>query len=273
MNRNNIPGIPTFIVDSFTDRPFKGNPAGVCLLDHAIAEDQMQAIAAELNLSETAFVLGGGHPERFSIRYFSPKMEIPLCGHATLASAKTLNDQLGLANIEFTTASDLQLPVKMFGDMIEMKFPVYDLDPAPANDQLLAALGIDSVLYSGFNRENRILMLEIADADQLRELQPDFVALQESENAINGVSVTAKANDEFDFHSRYFWPWSGSNEDPVTGGTHTFLGKYWSQRLGKTKLRSFQSSARTGQMDVELVKNDLLIRGQAVIVFAGKLKL
>lgn len=263
--------IPTTIVDSFSDQPFKGNPAGVCLLEQPIDPQTMQLVAQELNLSETAFVVATESSDRFSIRYFSPKMEIPLCGHATLAAAKTIFEKSNLESIEFTTGLDITLPTRLKDGKVEMEFPVYDLEPATANEALVRALGIDSVLFAGFNVENKILMLEIADPDRLRKLTPDFAALKKSYDSINGVSVTARANDGFDFHSRYFWPWSGGEEDPVTGGTHTFLAKYWSEKLGKTRMHSFQSSQRTGQMEVELIGQRMLIRGAAVIVFEGHL--
>ncbi|MFT5301187.1 MAG: PhzF family phenazine biosynthesis protein [Mariniblastus sp.] len=265
----------TYLVDSFTSVPFRGNPAGVCLVDDTISERLMQSIASELNLSETAFVsrLVQGS---YSIRYFSPKMEIPLCGHATLAASEVLfsnGSELKSADrILFKTQSGLELPILKCDHQIVMEFPVYKLEPAEAPEAMLNALGIEAVNECRFNRENRILMLEISDAGKLAELKPDFHKLVASHSAINGVSVTAKSNDqEFDFHSRYFWPWSGSDEDPVTGGTHTFLAKYWSDKLGKRSMRSFQASARTGSLDVELLDQDrLLIKGQAVVVLAGQ---
>ena len=153
-----------------------------------------------------------------------------------------------------------------------MEFPVYETRPAAAPPALLAALGIEAVKNSVYNEETKILLLEIADPEELAHLDPDFAALLRSHNSINGVLVTTPSEgDGYDFHSRYFWPWSGTNEDPVTGGTHTFLAKYWASRLGKTKMKSFQSSKRTGFMDVELVDGKLQIQGQAVIVFEGRL--
>ncbi len=262
----------TWIVDSFTDQPFRGNPAGVCLSGRALDAGRMQSIAAELNLSETAFVVGRGDPGQFSIRYFSPKMEIPLCGHATLAAARVLFETKPLKNVQFTTAAQLELAVRSVGELIELEFPVYDLQQAHAPSALLRALGIASLEYCGYNAETRILMLEIGDPGDLAGLRPDFAALLKSHDSIHGVVVTAQASDGFDFHSRYFWPWSGSDEDPVTGGTHTFLAKYWADRLGKSVLRSFQSSRRTGQLEVELAGNRrLLIRGNAIVVFEGLL--
>jgi PhzF family phenazine biosynthesis protein len=262
----------TYIVDAFTDAPFKGNPAGVCLIDAPLSAELMLSIAQELNLSETAFAHRIGTGEHYSIRFFSPKMEIPLCGHATLAAAKVLFDIFKINDVSFTTHADLNLEAKRVDDQIEMVFPVYDTVPADAPSALLGALGIDTVINCVFNEETKILLLEIADPATLAELQPDFRALVRSYDGINGVLVTSRSDSEnYDFHSRFFWPWSGSDEDPVTGGSHTFLAKYWSIRLDKSEMRSFQSSKRTGSMDVSLIDDKLLIRSRAIIVFEGNL--
>ena len=265
--------IETFIVDSFTGQPFKGNPAGVCICDTQIESETMQCIAKELNLSETAFLVGNLKEASWAIRYFSTKMEIPLCGHATLASSKVLFEKLSTKNIEFVTGEGLSLFAQENSGKIEMEFPVYDLHPASATTELLDAIGIDSVLYCGFNQETKILMLEIESCGLLRNLRPDFLALQESHDSINGVLITAEANGHFDFYSRYFWPWSGGMEDPVTGGTHTFLAKYWGDKLQKNVMQSFQASERTGEMEVELANGKLLIRGEAVIVLDGRMRI
>jgi len=262
----------TYIVDSFTDAPFRGNPAGVCHVDAEPGAHEMLAIAQELNLSETAFVRPLASGSGYAIRYFSPKMEIPLCGHATLASARVLLRTGDRSEVRFTTIQGIELMAWGAGDRIVMEFPVYETRPCDAPPALVAALGVGSIRHSAYNGETNILLLEMADPKALAALDPDFTALYRSHDSINGVVVTAASGtDGFDFHSRYFWPWSGTNEDPVTGGTHTFLAKYWSTRLGKTKMNSFQSSKRTGSMEVELVDGSLLIRGHAVIVFEGRL--
>jgi len=262
----------TFIVDSFTDTPFKGNPAGVCIIGSQLSDKRMLQIAQELNLSETAFLSPLESGGAFAIRYFSPKMEIPLCGHATLASAKVIFSTHKLSEVHFINIQSLDLSATESNGQIVMEFPVYETRPAAAPPALLAALGIEAIKNSVYNEETRILLLEIADPEELAGLDPDFAALHRSHNSINGVLVTAPSErDGYDFHSRYFWPWSGTNEDPVTGGTHTFLAKYWASRLRKTKMKSFQSSRRTGFMDVELVDGKLRIQGQAVIVFEGRL--
>lgn len=263
----------TFIIDAFTNIAFKGNPAGVCILEEPISEEKMILIAKELNLSETAFVIRLKESSTFSIRYFSPKMEMDLCGHATLASSKVIFENYVLDKIHFITHQNLDLLIKRSKDQIIMEFPVYEVEAAVVPQALLKALGIQEIVNAVYNAEYKILVIEIASAKKLAALKPDYTTLIQTHNGINGVSVTAPSDkDNFDFESRYFWPWSGTNEDPVTGGTHTFLTKYWSKKLNKKKMRSFQSSERTGFMDVELIsETKLLIKSNAVIVFEGKL--
>jgi PhzF family phenazine biosynthesis protein len=262
----------TFIVDSFTNTLFRGNPAGVCIVEQPLSDATMLSIAQELNLSETAFIASTEGHGNFSIRFFSPKIEIPLCGHATLASARVVSNAFGLKAAQFKTIENVVLPVQISSEAIQMTFPVYETSPAQPPQSMLAALGLNSIQNSVFNEQTKILLLEISDTHTLSSLTPDFAALVNSHNAIHGVLVTApSSNDGFDFHSRYFWPWSGTNEDPVTGGTHTFLAKYWSTRLGKTKMKSFQSSKRTGSMEVELLGEKLIITSQAIIVLEGNL--
>ncbi len=262
----------SFIVDAFTNSAFKGNPAGVCIVEHGLGDETMLDIAAELNLSETAFLQFTGQPDTYSIRYFSPKKEIPLCGHATLASARVVHELHQLRHVNFVNIQQITLPASVSGDEITMTFPCYATAPAEAPPRLLAALGIEAIEHAAYNPETNILMLEIADPEALVNLAPDFEALYRSHDSIDGVLVTAPGAGDYDFHSRYFWPWAGTNEDPVTGGTHTFLAPYWSKKLGKTKMKSFQCSRRSGFMEVEILGDDVRITSQAVIVFAGRMR-
>ncbi|MGD1945562.1 MAG: PhzF family phenazine biosynthesis protein [Croceivirga sp.] len=267
--------IETYIVDSFTDQPFKGNPAGVCVLQNELSDSAMLSIAKELGLSETAFVAEMNENSEYPIRFFSPIMEIPLCGHATLASSKVLFQRNGRDSLAFVNIQNVRLPVERHGEFIKMEFPVYETIPKEAPFELLRALGINEVNNSVYNAETRILLLEIQSAELLKGLAPDFDKLKKSHNGINGVLVTAYSTKEnFDFESRYFWPWSGTNEDPVTGGTHTFLAKYWGNKLNKSKMNSFQCSERTGFMEVELLsEKNMTITSKAQIVLKGKLKI
>lgn len=266
----------TYIVDSFTDEPFKGNPAGVCLIDHQeLSDEKMLSIAQELGLSETAFVNQQNGQKSFSIRYFSPKMEIPLCGHATLAASKVLFQNNLISKIHFVNIQNLDLIIQKDGENIIMEFPVYETEPQDAPPELLVALGINEINNSEYNKETKILLIEISECKVLKDLKPDFEKLKKSHNSINGVLVTSLSDKpNYDFESRYFWPWSGTNEDPVTGGTHTFLTKYWSERLNKKKMNSFQCSERTGFMEVELLnERKMTIKSKAQIILKGELNI
>ncbi len=262
----------SYFVDAFTTEPFKGNPAGVCFLEQALDEETMLNIAQEFGFSETAFIQKTDQENTYTIRYFSPKKEIPLCGHATLASAKVLFENTDLDEISFITSENLRLDIKKHNDAIVMEFPVYDTTPATIPQATLAALGLGKIINSVYSPKNKIIVLEIGDPQTLAKLTPDFDALLKSCEDINGILVTApSANQEYDFHYRYFWPWAGTNEDPVTGGAQAFLAKYWGEKLNKTVLKAFQSSQRTGSMTVELQGNKVLIFGNAVIVLEGNL--
>ena len=271
INKFTMRQIETYIVDSFTDKPFKGNPAGVCLLQEELNENQMLSIAQELGLSETAFISKIKNPNHYSIRFFSPVMEIPLCGHATLASSKVIFQNEPIEEINFQNFQNLKLKINKDGEFIKMEFPVYNTVKEQVPKELLKALGLNNIINSEFNKETKILLIEVDNSNILLNLKPNFEQLKNSHNSINGVLVTSKSNKEnYDFESRYFWPWSGTNEDPVTGGTHTFLTKYWSQRLNKTKMNSFQCSQRTGFMEVELISNKkLTIKGKAQLTLKG----
>ncbi len=257
---------PIYTVDSFTNKAFKGNPAGVCLVDEPIDDGSMLAIAQELNLSETAFVTQVN--DHYSIRYFSPIQEIPLCGHATLAAAKILFEEKSLNEIHFITNSRVDLRIKRSEEQIEMAFPRYSTIQSSASDKLLKALGINQLNDVRYNKENNILMLVIGE-DVLESLSPDYNALIMSHDSINGVLVTSGSSGKYDFKSRYFWPWSGGNEDPVTGAIQTFMAPYWAAKLNKNHLTSFQASKRTGFMEVVVETEKIVIRGNAVIVIKG----
>ena len=197
-------------------------------------------------------------------------MEIPLCGHATLASARVVFAAYAFEEAHFVTISGENLAAYTSQDQVSMVFPDHASRPAEAPEALLRALGLDAIENAVYNDETKILLVEITDIQVLADLTPDFAALYQSHRSINGVLVTAPSGEDgYDFHSRYFWPWSGTNEAPVTGGTHTFLAKYWSDKLGKLKLKSYQSSRRSGFMDVELEDGILIISSQAIIVLEG----
>ena len=262
----------TYFVDSFTNQKFKGNPAAVCINESDLDNTTMQSIATEIGFSETAFIKKISD-DTYSIRFYTPKTEIALCGHATLAASKIIFDTTTLENINFLNCENVELKIVKADDKIMMQFPVYETHEIDIPKSILDAIGIDKTITTRFSPKNKIILIEIEDSATLANLKPDFPALINSSSDINGVLVTAQSNNpDFDFHYRYFWPWTGTNEDPVTGGIQTFLTKYWATKLNKNKLKSFQSSLRTGMMTTELIQDKLLIYGEAVTVFEGEFK-
>jgi len=258
---------PLFQVDAFTDRAFAGNPAAVCLLESVAHADWMQSVAAEMNLSETAFVRR--LEEGFELRWFTPTLEVNLCGHATLASAHILWQEGWLAAAEtarFHTRSGV-LTARRSGDSIVLDFPATPASVIAAPQGLLPALGVSAgeVFFNGTD-----YLVAIDDEGELRELQPDFRALKSL--PARGVIVTALSRQpDYDFVSRYFGPAAGIDEDPVTGSAHCTLGPYWGERLNKTELRACQASARGGEMLVGLHGDRVSLAGKAVTVLAGRL--
>ncbi len=275
-----------WVVDAFTRVPFKGNPAAVCLLPHALDDALMQALAAEMNLSETAFVMPVGDtpwPEavRFSLRWFTPKVEVRLCGHATLATAAVLFGTVGLqtTSVTFETLSGDLIARRVVGgsagyETITLDFPADTPVPCEPPAGALKALGVASARAAVYGTRAHDLLIHLADAQQVRDLRPDFAALLTCDELApyRGVMVTAAGEPPYDFVSRFFAPKVGINEDPVTGSAHTLLTPYWSAQLGKTEMLAYQSSARGGEIGVRLAENGRVeLTGNAVVVFKGAL--
>lgn len=263
--------IKTFIINAFTDKPFSGNPAGVCLVDSKIDENIMQAIASELNLSETAFLHKRANDEEYSIRYFTPTVEIDFCGHATLASAKLVLDKLGKKNVEFVTQKELKISANRQGIYIKMQFPLYETIDYKANKKLFDSFGIENPLSSKYCKELDMLLIEVTDKQSLLQVSPDFQKAIESSKEIKEVVVTTKSEDkEYDFYSRCFCPWIGINEDPVTGASHSVLAKYWGNKLNKKEMSAYQLSNRGGFLELKILDGEKLeVCSQAQIVFEG----
>jgi PhzF family phenazine biosynthesis protein len=261
-------GITIWQVDAFTDRPFGGNPAGVCILDGLADQDWMQAVGMEMNLSETAFLFPEGAGYR--LRWFTPATEVDLCGHATLASAHVLFTE-GLADrdrtVEFYTLSGT-LKAKLAKDgWIELDFPKTPAEPFDPPPGLVEALGVRPV-WVGRSRFD--YLIEVEHEELVRNSQPDFTALKKAET--RGVIVTSRsASPERDFVSRFFAPAVGIDEDPVTGSAHCVLGPYWSEKLGKKELTAFQASKRGGVVRVRLEGDRVYLGGQAITAIKGVL--
>jgi len=250
-------------VDSFTNKPFSGNPAGVCILAEPADEVWMQNVAREMNLSETAFL----YPEKddYHLRWFTPAVEVDLCGHATLASAHILWETGVLAPDQpasFNTRSGL-LTCEKRGDWIEMDFPARPSEPVAPPSGLLEALGAES-LFVGRNVDD--YLVEVASEDEVHALNPDF-GLLNTISARGAIVTSRSTSSDQDFISRFFAPATGVNEDPVTGSAHTSLGPHWADRLGKSDLVGYQASTRGGIVRVQMSgEGRVLISGQAVTV-------
>lgn len=254
--------LPLFQVDAFTDRPFGGNPAAVVPLRQWLADECLQAIAMENNLSETAFFVpsGGG----YHIRWFTPEFEMDLCGHATLAAAFTIFTELdpGLARIDFTSQSG-PLAVARDGDRFRLDFPARPPRPIPVPEGLSEALGA-RVLEAGQSRD----MLAVLESESaVKALKPDFAALARFDTV--GVIATARG-ESADCVSRCFFPKEGIPEDPVTGSSHCTVVPFWAERLGKAVLHARQLSRRGGELFCELKGDRVLIAGGAVKVLQGE---
>lgn len=255
-------------VDAFTDRPFTGNPAAVCVLPRPQPEEWLQHVAREMNLSETAFLLP--RDGAFQLRWLTPAVEVDLCGHATVASAHVLWEEGHLppgAQARFHTRSGL-LTADRRGDWIELDFPAnpaVDVVPPPT---LLAALGLSAARTVAKNAYD--YLIEIDSERQLRALAPDHARLRQL--PVRGVAVTSPSDTAgFDFVSRFFAPGSGIDEDPVTGSAHTALGPFWGPRLGKTEMIAHQASPRGGVVKVRLNGDRVVLGGQAVTVMQAAL--
>lgn len=260
-------GLPIVQADAFTATPFAGNPAAVCLLPAPRDDHWLQQVACEMNLSETAFLLC--QDDGYQLRWFTPTVEVDLCGHATLASAHVLWEEGHLQPEEsarFHTRSGL-LTARRSGTWIEMDFPATAEEAAEAPAALLEALGV-SATYVGKNQFD--YLVEVESEEIVRRLQPDFARL--ATVPVRGIIVTSRAGKtEYDFVSRFFAPQVGVNEDPVTGSAHCCLGPYWSRKLGRDELTGFQASPRGGTVRVKVAGERVLLAGQAITVLRGEL--
>jgi len=254
--------LPIYQIDAFASRVFAGNPAAVCPLPEWLPDATMQAIALENNLSETAYFCR--EPDGYRIRWFTPAVEVPLCGHATLASGFLLLTRFlpAAESVDFASRSG-PLSVTRNGDLFTRDFPVQRPEPAPLPDGLLDAIGIAP---SETLRAGGRVMAVYESATQIRTLAPDMAAV--ARLAPGGLLVTAPG-DEHDFVSRFFAPSKGIPEDPVTGSTHTILTPYWAERLGRKSLKAAQLSARGGELECTLRGDRVGIAGRAVLYMEG----
>lgn len=255
-------------VNSFTDVPFRGNPAGVVILEEEHPSEWMRQVAAETGFSETAFIRR--MDKDFSLRWFTPKVEVDLCGHATLAAAHILFQEGILAKTEsahFQTLSG-ELTADWQDNWLYMNFPAYHPHPLDPPQAMLDAVGLKPTAC--VQEPGGRWLWEVGSQQEVVNARPDFTALGELPG--RGLIVTGRSGEEkYDFISRYFAPWVGINEDPVTGSAHCLLAPYWAKQLGKETFTAFQASSRGGELKVHLRGERVDIFGQAVTVFKGSL--
>jgi len=258
--------IPLYQIDAFTDTLFAGNPAAVCLLERWLDDATLQAIAAENNLSETAFLVAEG--EAYGLRWFTPTVEVELCGHATLASGFLLLEELTPERdqVAFETLSG-RLTVRRAGDRLEMDFPAQPAVPATAPEALLPALGLDraEVLETAGN-----YLVVVDSAAAARAIRPDFAILA---GLAKGVIVSGPGDAGFDCVSRYFAAPFGIDEDPVTGSAHCVIAPYWAARLATDEITAFQASARGGVVRCRVAGDRVLLGGNCAFYLAGEIRL
>jgi PhzF family phenazine biosynthesis protein len=266
-----VTGVRLRTVDSFTERPFAGNPAAVLVLDETPSDDWMAAVARETNLSDTGFVIREDLSDAdFRLRWFTPTVEINLCGHATLASAHCLFEDGAEGPIRFATRSGVLTVDRKADGSLAMDFPAwFSTEFAEAQNAVEEALGAP-VEWTGRTDNGFFLLALLADESAVRELSPDLDAVSKLAATVGLIpTALADADREYDFVSRVFAPQAGIPEDPVTGSAHTVLAPYWVNRLGRTSLVGLQVSARSGFVGVELNGDRVTVTGHAVTVSDG----
>ena len=252
-------------IDAFTNKLFTGNPAAVCPLPQWLPDDLLQKIAMENNLAETAFYVRQG--DHYEIRWFTPKVEVDLCGHATLAAAFVLFNREGHSGdaISFYSPRSGQLNVSRSSDMLTLDFPVDVFHKIPVSGDIISCF--DKQPLEAYKGKTDYMLVYEREAD-IREIRPQFQAIAVLE--ARGVIITAKG-DDVDFVSRFFAPQSGIDEDPVTGSAHTTLTPYWSEKLNKTAMSAIQLSERKGYLQCKFLEDRVAISGQAKLYLAGEI--
>jgi PhzF family phenazine biosynthesis protein len=267
--------LPTFLIDTFTPTPFKGNPTAVCQTNEELSYQTMLFVARELNCPVTAFIkIKAYGRNNYDIRYFTTTTEIPACGHATLASAKFLQEQnTGHNNLLFHATNNTVIKTVVEGTRIIMAYPVFSMEDCVINNKLMDSLHLQSYKAYGYTKELETLFIEV-DPDTLRTLQPNYSALVRADDNIKEVVITSSSDEKhYDYLLRSFCPWIGIDEDPVTGSVHSVLANFWKGKLEKSNMNVYQASERGGELVVKAFDDKVEIGGEAVIVFKGEILL
>jgi len=267
--------LPFFQVDAFCSEAFKGNPAGVVILESMPSDSWLQQVAAEINASETAFLLKMEETDHYQLRWFTPTVEVPICGHATLSAAKVIfNEHFNKNEVLYLHTQSGILTAKVVDDSIELDFPADVPLPVEKANRMTSAFEFEEVSDILYGPKTGYLLIRLPHASMVKKLKPNMNLVRKVElSHLRGVIITAKARAPYHFVSRFFDPWEGIDEDPVTGSAHTVLAPYWSKILKKEELFALQASARGGEISCSWNGGDrVIIRGKAVIVLRGILQ-
>lgn len=265
----------TYIIDTFTETRFKGNPTGVCYFKHAVDDETLLALGNELGFPVSAFISkrSNGNDE-YDIRYFTPTTEIPACGHATLAAAQAvlLEDKIG--NPIFHTTNKIAIRTVYDDGLILMSYPKYELKAHEVSEEMMMSLGLKEYKSAGYSPELEAVFIEMKDASALKAVQPDYAQLVASSKEAKEVVLTSESDNDFhDYVLRSFCPWIGIDEDPVTGSVHSVLAGFWKERLHKDVFNVFQASERGGEILVKAFDDKVEIGGRCVVILKGNLEL
>jgi PhzF family phenazine biosynthesis protein len=261
-----------FVVNAFSENIAEGNPAGVVICEEYFPDDILQKIAIDIGKSETAFIIKQGE-DKYRIRWFSPKKEMPICGHATLAAAKVIFEMTKLTKVFFQSSSDLLVVEKERDEILTMDFPIDNYTKIPIDDiyfKFFPGIAIEECIIG---IKTRKVVLKINEDSNIELIKPEYdYMVRTSGIYTNGIGITKKSKD-YDFESRYFNPWAGVNEDPITGSVHTVLSKYWGEILEKDTMLARQSSNRPGIIGLRNQKDRVYISGKGKIVITGEMHL
>ncbi|MEQ8773756.1 MAG: PhzF family phenazine biosynthesis protein [Marinoscillum sp.] len=261
-----------YLLDTFSNEPFKGNPTPVCILNEMLSAGVMAKLAREFNSPVTTFVEPKNKDGSFNIRYFTVEGEIPACGHATLGAAFLLLHHPPLEEVEFVTIEKVRIKACVHDEMVYLQYPIYERKNYEIPPELLHALTIKLPETHFYCDELKSLFIELKGPDDVRRIKPDFGRLRKASDELKEVVVMSSSNSsEYDLVLRSFCPWIGIDEDPVTGSIHSVLAPFWQERTGKNELTVFQASERSGELFVKITGDSVKIGGNSRIVVEGQL--
>lgn len=266
--------IDYFLLDTFSDKSFQGNPTPICIVDESMSAREMACLAKEFLAPVSVFIYQSENREEYQVRYYTVMGEIPACGHGTLGAAYILFEYFDSAKeLYFITSEGIRLKAIREGELVFVEYPKFEPVSFKLTNSIKSALGIDSFENVFYSNELESLFIEVEKEEMVRKMQPDFNRLLNASNEIKEVVIMSRSkSDEFDFILRSFCPWIGIDEDPVTGSIHSVLGHYWKAKLNKNHLKVYQASERGGWLTIKPLQNSVRIGGNAKVLIEGKIK-